>query len=196
MINIDKSNAFSRPAQIAGLMPGDQSIEFFGIRETKKVIWLQNGCSHYFSDLPIDYFMLLKQAYLQDHKAQEFLSQVAPDQSRQIELYTYYMYGSLDGTPDIVNGHLGPVENFRDKRNCPSLLWQSKQINIGGHTLTPRQITIIDLIAKDLPNKAIADVMGIKLSTYDFHAANLFKAIGVTNKTALLKLAYQHKILN
>lgn len=196
MINTSKSNGLFQIAQIAGIMPGDFNIEFIGVRRTKQVLWLQNGRTQFFTDLPVKYFKLLKTAYENDRAAQNFLKKVTDAPARRIELFAYYMYGETNGTPDIINGKLAPSENFRHKRNCPSLLWNSKHIAIGTHILTPRQLTIIDLVGKDYPNKRIADALGISLSTYDFHATNLFKALGVTNKTALLQLAYQHKILS
>lgn len=196
MINSNKSTNFTPSAQIAGVMPGDSNIEFVGIRESKEVLWLQNGSNHYFKDLPWEYYKELKSAYKADEKAVEYLSNVTPDINRQVELYTYYMYGEVDSSPDINNGKLSPSENFRDQSDCPSLLWNSKSITIGDHVLTPRQILIIDLIATDLPDKAIADALGITTTTLDFHKTNLFRAVGVSTKVALMKVAMQHKIIN
>ncbi|WP_340074492.1 response regulator transcription factor [Leptobacterium sp. I13] len=195
MINTSKITTFNKHPQIAGVMPNDSNIEFVGVRKTKHVLWLQNGSNHYFTDLPARYYELLKEAYLKDHKAVEFLSGVTDDQHRQVELYTYYMYGELDATPDIMNDKLSPSENFRDKRDCPSLLWNSKNIRIGNYSLTPRQLVIIDLIG-DLPDKAIAAALGVSHKTLDFHKANLFRAVGVHTKTGLLRLAIRHKIIS
>jgi len=195
MINTCKTTTLPHYSQIAGVMPNDANIEFGGNRKTKTVIWLQHGNSHYFADLPLQFYTLLKSAYLKDHKAQRFLTEVADEQRRQVELYTYYMYGDLDGQPDITNGKLGPSENFRDQRNCPSLLWHSKNINIGNHILTPRQLVIIDLIGNDVPDKAIASSLGISIKTFDYHKSKLFKAVGAFTKTSLLKLALTHKIV-
>lgn len=196
MINKSEITNFSPYPQIAGVMPNDSSIEFIGIRKTKQVLWMQNGSNHYFCDLPIEHYTLLKNAYLKDHKAVRFLSGVTDHLNQQVELYTYYMYGEVDSTPDISNGKLAPSENFRDTRNCPSLLWNSKNINIGNHILTPRQLVIVDcMLIQDLPDKAIASVLGISHKTLDFHKANLFKSVGVKNKTMLLKVCIHHKVV-
>ena len=194
MINSSKITNFSPHLQIAGLMPNDSSIEFVGVRQSQKVMWLQNGTNHYFSDLPLEFYTLLKEAYLTDHKAVDFLSQVAENLKTQVELYTYYMYGALDSTPDIKNGVLGPSENFRHSRNCPSLLWESKNMNIGAHIFTPRQIVIVDLISDNLPDKAIAAALGITIKTLDSHKSRLFRALRVTTKTELLHLSILYKI--
>lgn len=196
MINNSKITTISKNRQIAGVMPHDSNIEFVGVRKKKQVLWLQNGNNHYFSDLPFQYFKLLREAYLKDKKACLFLSNITDNLNRQIELYTYYMYGELDCTPDIENGNLSASENFRDTANCPSLLWNSKNINIHDHILTPRQLVIIDLIGNDLPDKAIASSLEISIKTLDYHKRVLFEAVGVQTKTALLKLAIQHKIIS
>ena len=196
MINNDKTTNFSPIPQIAGLMPNDSTIEFIGNRRTKQVMWMQNGCNHYFTDIPLEYFLLLKKAYLRDPKAVWFLSSVTPHLNQQVELYTYYLYGEIDSTPDIKNGKLSASENFRHSRNCPSLLWNSKNINIRSHILTPRQLIIIDsILIQNLPDKAIAAVLGISITTLDFHKAKLLKAVGVTNKMELQKLALKYKVI-
>lgn len=195
MINNVKITNFKAYPQIAGLMPNDSNLEFIGVRKTKQVLWMQNGNNHYFSDLPLYYYTLLKNAYLKDHTAIAFLSEVSDKLRTQVELYTYYMYGSLDATPDIKNGKLAPSENFRDSRNCPSLLWDSKNINIKSHIFTPRQLVIVDFIADNLPDKAIAAALGVTTKTLDFHKSRLFRALGVTTKTELLYLSIQYKII-
>ena len=195
MINNSEITNFSPYPQIAGVMPNDSNIEFIGIRKTKQVLWMQNGSNHYFCDLPIEHYTLLKNAYLKDHKAVRFLSGVTDHINQQVELYTYYMYGEVDSTPDISNGKLAPSENFRDTRNCPSLLWNSKNINIGSHILTPRQLLIIDLMHKGLTDKQIAVALGIAHKTIDNHKQKLFKALNVPSKYDVLILAFQYKII-
>lgn len=189
MINKIKSTDFS------GLLPNDSSIEFFGERKTKKVYWLRNGNAHYFADLPFEYYSMLKAAYLSDPEAKTFLSEITEDERRQLELYTYYLYGALDSNPDIKNGSLSIPENFRDIKNCPSLRWFNKKIRLCGKDLTPRQIVIIDFIADDLPDKAIAQRMGISASTLDFHKKNLYELAGVQTKVGLIKKAIQQQII-
>jgi DNA-binding CsgD family transcriptional regulator len=189
MIKRIKSTEFS------GLLPNDSSIEFFGERKTKQVYWLRNGNAHYFADLPFEYYSMLKAAYSKDHQAQGFLREVTDDERRQVELYTYYLYGSLDSNPDIKNGSLSLAENFRSSKNCPSLRWNSKQIRFNGKPLSPRQIVIIDFIADDLPDKAIAQRMNISQSTLDFHKRNLFELAGVQTKVGLIKKAVQENIV-
>jgi DNA-binding CsgD family transcriptional regulator len=195
MINTYKSNQNAPTPQIAGLFPSDESIEFAGIRDTKKVLWLQNGNTHYFKDLPFKYFNLLKEAYLQDDKAIAFISKIHKHVTDQVELYTYYMYGDLDSTPDIENGKLSESENFRDKRNCPSLLWNKKQMTIDNYILTPRDLVMIDLMADDYKDAVIAESIGVSHSYYDQLKRNLFTYTKTETKTALVLKAKDQKVI-
>ena len=196
MINKNKLTELNETLQIAGIMPCDSSIEFIGVKKNKTVLWLQNGTARYFTDLPKEYYNLLKQEYLSKPKAVAFLSKISSVTFKQVELFTYYMYGDIDNTPDIKNGVLAPSENFRDTQNCPSLLWDCKKMTIGSHTLTPRQLIIIDLMAADVPDKGIAAALGIAINTLDFHKNKLFTALGVKTRTALVILALQFKVIN
>lgn len=164
MINTRKITQNNPAPQIAGLFPGDNSIEFVGNRETKKVLWLQNGSNHYFLDLPSEFYNLVKQDYLKNHKAIAFCSKIHQKLKDQVELYTYYMWGDLDNTPDIKDGKLSASENFRDKRDCPSLLWNSKNITIDNYILTPRDLLMIDMMSDGFKDSAIADAINVSVS--------------------------------
>ena len=56
MINSSKITTFNDVPQIAGVMPGDNNVEFVGVRKTKQVLWIQNGSTRYFADLPVRLF--------------------------------------------------------------------------------------------------------------------------------------------
>ncbi|MBS9773835.1 MAG: response regulator transcription factor [Tenacibaculum sp.] len=195
--NHGKSTVFKPCEQIvAGILQSDSNIEFVGVKKNKikRVIWVKNGSSHYFTDLPSKYFELLKEAYLQDDNAMAFLKNITSDFYRQVELYTYYVYGDLDTTPDIINGRLNNPENFRDKQNCPSLAW-NKEITINGNALTPREIVISDMFGKDMPDKAIASTLGICISHFDVIKRRLYKKAGVNTKTAYIMKALNQNVI-
>lgn len=195
MINTAKITNFKRRLQIAGLFPGDKTIEFVANRKTKKVFWMQNGTTRYFTTLPISHFNTVKKAYLKDHKAVEFISTIHEHITDQVELYTYYMFGDLDSTPDIENGKLSRSENFRDSENCPSLLWESKQMTIDNYILTPRDLVMIDMMAQDYKDAVIAQAIGICHSHFDTVKRNLFTHTNTQTKTALMLKAQAQKVI-
>lgn len=195
MINQNKSTSNFETPQIAGLFPSDNNVEFVGNRETKKAMWLQNGSIHYFTDLPLELYNLVKNEYLSNPKAVEFCSQIHDELRDQVELFTYYMYGDLDATPDIANGVLSVSENFRDSRNCPSLLWNSKNITIDNYILSARCIVMLDMMADDYKDTVIAEAVGVSYSYYNELKKALFTKTNTNSKPALLIKAKAQNVI-
>lgn len=182
----------------AGVALNDHNIEFVATKQ-KTVIWLKEGQAHPFGELPKSHLNALLELYLSDEEATKILPRWYPNDARNmlrmVELYTYYMYGQLDSSPDIKNGKLQTCENFRETTDCISLRFKHKYINIGGVHLSPRDLQIIDDIYQDLPDKMIADRLGIAQSTLDFHKRNLFNLIGASTKTDALKISFKHQVV-
>jgi DNA-binding CsgD family transcriptional regulator len=182
----------------AGLMANDHNIEFVGNTQDKTVIWMQRGNSHPFKNLPSNIYKSLEELFLTDHQAVKFLCSnygtIAHDLKRLTELYTYYMYGQLDSTPDVIQGQLQSPENFREQNNCPSLQFSNKYIDINGVHLSPRDIIIIDDMIEGSPDKLIAHNLGIAHSTFDFHKRNLFKKLNIQSKTQLIIQCFKNKV--
>lgn len=193
--NHNKNNQNFPPPKIAGLFPGDDAIEFVGNKDTKTALWLQNGTSHYFNDLPNIYYQLVKDSYLSQQKAVAFISKIHTALKDQVNMYVYYMWGDLDSTPDIKNGVLSESENFRDKRDCPSLLWNKKNLTIDNYILTPRDIAIIDMMADDHIDDVIAPAIGVSRSYFDELKRNLFNYTNTNSKPALLLKASKQNVI-
>lgn len=195
MINTNKSNQNFAPPKIAGLFPGDNTIEFVGNRQSKTALWIQNGAIHYFNDLPLQYYQLVKEHYLNQPKAVAFISKIHKDLKKQVNMYVYYMWGDLDSTPDIENGILSDSENFRDTRDCPSLLWDKKQLTIDNYILTPRDLVMIDLMADDYKDAVIANAIDKSHSYYDQLKRELFRVTNTQTKAGLLLKAKDQKVI-
>lgn len=180
---------------VAGFFPNDSRVEFIGSKTTKTVYFIQNGKTKHFSELDYENLKLLKHLYADSPKAQKYLSDITEDRMRQLELFTYYMYGQLDGTADIDNGVLSESENFREKRDCPSLKWNAKHITIDGYELTSRELLITDLFHEDLKDEAIAMTLGIAHSTLDGIKRQLFKKVNVQTKTAYMLKAAKNFVI-
>tara|TARA_R110002167_G_scaffold364968_1_gene588378 strand:+ start:32720 stop:33316 length:597 start_codon:yes stop_codon:yes gene_type:complete len=192
--NVQQTPLLRNNLRIAGMLPDDKDIEFIGIPSTMEVIWFQFGNQHAFSQLPDAYFQLLAEKYKSDVMAVQDIRAMAYDYERQIELYTYFIYGDADFTPDIIDGILQPAENFRHCTDCISLQWITKDITINDSPLNTRELTICDGILGNLPDKVIAHNLGIALSTFDFHKRNLYKKAGVDNKGAFLIKLFNERI--
>lgn len=173
----------------AGVHPNDHNIEFIGCRNTMTVYWMRMGNTHEFKFLDHKIYTKLETLFLSDQDAVKILTKHydsdAHNLRRLVEIYTCYMYGDHDSNPDVIEGELQTCENFRQEKDCLSLSFKNKFIDIDGVHLTRRDLNILDDIVEGLPDKMIAHKMGLHIGTYDFHKRNLFKKLKVDSKVAL-----------
>jgi DNA-binding NarL/FixJ family response regulator len=55
--------------------------------------------------------------------------------------------------------------------------------------LTPREIEVLELVTEGLPNKAIAERLGISDQTVKFHLASILGKLGASNRTDAVRRA-------
>jgi len=61
--------------------------------------------------------------------------------------------------------------------------------NVFGDTLTARQLDILPLLAEGMPNKQIADALGVTEGTVKQHLKELFKRLSARNRTQAVQEA-------
>lgn len=61
--------------------------------------------------------------------------------------------------------------------------------------LTPREIEVLERLAEGLPNKAIAEQLGISDQTVKFHVASITGKLGASNRTEAVRLAVRNGII-
>ena len=61
--------------------------------------------------------------------------------------------------------------------------------------LTPRELDVLQLLAEGLPNKAIADRLGISDQTVKFHLAAIFGKLGASNRTDAVRRALRRGLI-
>lgn len=61
--------------------------------------------------------------------------------------------------------------------------------------LTPRELEVLELLAKGLANKEIATVLEITARTVKFHASSLFEKLEVENRTEAVTRAIQLRLI-
>lgn len=61
--------------------------------------------------------------------------------------------------------------------------------------LTRREVEIIQLIEKELPNKEIAETLFISERTVETHRKNIFRKTKTNSVVGLIKYAYEHKLV-
>jgi DNA-binding NarL/FixJ family response regulator len=62
--------------------------------------------------------------------------------------------------------------------------------------LTPREIEVLELMAHGLPNKSIAERLGISDQTVKFHTASIRGKLGARNRTEALRLALRRGLVS
>ena len=105
------------------------------------------------------------------------------------------MYGDLDNKADVINGQLQPCENFRETKDCLSLQFDLKYIDIEGVHLSQRDLKILDMCMDNMPDKLIADHLGISHSTFDFHNKYLFRKFDCDSKVSIVVKGIKNHIL-
>lgn len=67
---------------------------------------------------------------------------------------------------------------------------RAKEASVRLHALTPRELEVLDGLAKGLPNKTIAYDLGISPRTVEIHRANLMAKLDVRSLSEALRLAF------
>jgi DNA-binding NarL/FixJ family response regulator len=62
-------------------------------------------------------------------------------------------------------------------------------------TLTPREIEVLELVAEGLPNKVIAERLGISDQTVKFHIGSISGKLGAGNRTDAVRRAVRRGLI-
>jgi DNA-binding NarL/FixJ family response regulator len=61
--------------------------------------------------------------------------------------------------------------------------------------LTPSEQRVLEALARGLSNKAIATELWLTQQTVKFHLTNIYRRLGVSNRTEAVRFAYQHRLV-
>jgi DNA-binding NarL/FixJ family response regulator len=61
--------------------------------------------------------------------------------------------------------------------------------------LTEREVTILSGVARGLSNRAIGRELWVTEQTVKFHLTNIYRKLGVENRTEAVRYAYQHRLV-
>ena len=174
----------------------DANFEFF--EKDGEVFYLNNGSTHPFSDLPTRYYDILYADLMEHPKAymamdlQGFESGIA-----KLKQWAICNFGDFDLKADlteegvIIREHVHCSQRGACKFEgiiCPPLM-------VLNGTLTNREVQIIKLVARDLLDKQIADMLGISVATMAVHRTHIEQKIGCHSKAGITAFAYQNNIL-
>ncbi len=63
-------------------------------------------------------------------------------------------------------------------------------------TLTPREKQIIRLVARGMSNKSVAQLLSISDATVHFHLKNIYRKLGVRNRTSATVFIVCHALIS
>lgn len=67
---------------------------------------------------------------------------------------------------------------------------------IGLHSdLTPRELTMLEAISRGLSTKVISQELWISEKTVKFHLTNIYRKLGVHNRTGAMRYAFEHDLI-
>jgi DNA-binding NarL/FixJ family response regulator len=61
--------------------------------------------------------------------------------------------------------------------------------------LTAREIEVLRLVAKGMPNRAIAEQLGLREKTIARHLSNIFAKLELRSRAAATAYAYEHRLI-
>jgi DNA-binding NarL/FixJ family response regulator len=103
-----------------------------------------------------------------------------------IESLKFVGRGLIWGPPEAIARSLGRLINLKD----------TKPVATPGDVITPRERTLLNLLAKGLSNKEIANKLGVAEVTVKFHLAKLYKRFNVQSRLQLLTFALDHGLVS
>jgi DNA-binding NarL/FixJ family response regulator len=94
--------------------------------------------------------------------------------------------GLIWGPPEAISRSLGRLISLKD----------IKPVVTRADLISPRERTLVNLLAKGLTNKEIANKLGVAEVTVKFHLAKLYKKFKVQSRLQLLTYAIDHGLVS
>jgi DNA-binding CsgD family transcriptional regulator len=113
--------------------------------------------------------------------------------SADVEYDAILLGGSFDARPDPLDSPL-VLSQSKDERLTRG--WPDGDDDAAiDEPLTPREIQVLELLAEGLPNKAIAQRLGISDQTVKFHVSSISGKLGAKNRTDAVRRAVRRGLI-
>lgn len=181
----------------AGFLEGDMRIEFFTEGTTT---WAQqNGVKVRIQDAAAE----IKNIILADMASRPsaikaLVNAGITEHTEQLIQYTRCCFGGYDGQADVVDGDVIHAE-YWDCGNRGTCQYEGTlccSILVGDQKISRREIEMIGFICTGLPDKQIAEKMGIEESTINVMKRRLCEKIGGHTKLDIMNFAIRRQIFN
>ena len=173
----------------------DNSSEIFV--EDGEPVLLFNGQQFPWGEFPIEILAQILHELNHDMKARKGLALLGiEDPDDRLRFYTFCRFGDFDKVPDVdPDGSVKGEYWDCGHRPCKAdgLLCHLPQVPNG--SLTPHDAAIIRLVSQDLPNKTIADCMGVHVETMNRQVKNIAHKISCFTKSGIAAFAGRKNII-
>src|SRR6185295_5072231 len=105
--------------------------------------------------------------------------------SADVEYDAILLGGSSDARPDPIEGRPHGFSPWPDGEDDDAI----------DEPLTPREVQVLELLAEGLPNKAIAQRLGISDQTVKFHVSSISGKLGAKNRTDAVRRAARRGLI-
>jgi len=180
----------------AGLL--DNNLEFFNDPKNIEICYALTG-GHVFrvNELPFPIIHLIDLDMKAHPEKLEALVAIGYEtEEAQREKYCSCCFGGFDGEPDVLDGKFLHAEYWPcpSRLNCPveAKLCNALEISPGKY-LTKRELQVFKLIY--LPEKEIADQLGISVETVKIHKKHISEKTGLFKNTELVHLACKRNLI-
>jgi DNA-binding NarL/FixJ family response regulator len=103
-----------------------------------------------------------------------------------LESLKFVSKGLIWGPPEAIARSLGRLISLKD----------TKPVATRADLISPRERTLVNLLAKGMSNKEIANKLGVADVTVKFHLARLYKKFHVQSRLQLLTYAIDHGLIS
>ena len=167
-------------------------ITFFRDSNSPDMYFVKDRKVHPFSEISIDDAQTLRDDLEKYPKKLKALEQAnINDPLKQIEKYASCVFGLFHPNFDFFNGKrrsfLFTPCSTRKNGTCPldMILCNKGKFTAEGVTITRRQLEVLSMIKKGLPDKEASSKLFISLDTYKCHKQNLLHKLCFKNSSGL-----------
>lgn len=171
------------------------------VDKQNRLVTIYSGVVYFDLDMPDIIYQLRKKELRDDVDAQHSLYRMGIFDIQQMVLqFCKCRYGGYDSTPDtLVHGTSGSKPDYWNcgkRGNCKEEFCLCRPIITENGKLSPAEIRVLKLIAEDLADKQIADILQVTENTIHTQRYSLTKKIGCASKNGLVAFAYENGIKN
>lgn len=163
-----------------------------------KIEFIKDGARHPFDSMDVDDLAIIRAEMDRNPHIDELFTLMGiTDPTEQIYRWITCNFGDFDSRADISSSGVF-IREYWDCGHRGSCQYEGRmcQLPCGPNgRLTPREIDVIKLVAKDLADKQIADRLCISTNTVCLHRSHIEHKIGAHSKAGITAFAYEHNIL-